>query len=47
MSNWTTIEDRPNDEQRQKAHLTGVGGYGGEDTEQQEIRQQSLPSAES
>ena len=46
MSNWTEIENRPSDEQRQGAYLTGVGGYGGEDTEQPEIRQETLPSAE-
>ncbi len=41
-TNWTKIVNRPNDEQRQAAFQTGVGGYGGEDTENEELRQTSL-----
>ena len=47
MANWTEIVHRPNDKERQDAHNTGVGGYGGEDTKQKEIRQTVLPSGES
>ena len=44
--NYTTIDNRPNDRQRQEAYFTGVGGYGGEDSEQKEVRQETLPSGE-
>lgn len=44
--NYDTITNRPTDKQRQEAESTGVGGYGGEDSEQKEIRQQTLPSGE-
>ena len=46
-TNWTEIQNRPNDEQRQAAYQTGVGGYGGEDTENEELRQTSLYLGES
>ena len=45
--NWTEIEQRPDDKKRQDAYKTGVGGYGGEDSDQPEIRQKALPKAES
>ncbi|MBA7617115.1 hypothetical protein ES703_24426 [subsurface metagenome] len=47
MSNWQEIEQRPDDKKRQDAHKTGVGGSGGEDSDQPEIRQKALPKAES
>ena len=46
-TNWTEIQNRPSDEQRQAAFQTGVGGYGGEDTENEELRQTSLNLGES
>lgn len=45
--NWTEIEVRPDDKERQDAYKSGVGGYGGEDSAQPEIRQESLPKTES
>jgi len=47
MSNWTEITHRPNDKKRQDAYKTGVGGDGGEDSDQPEIRQKALPKTES
>lgn len=47
MSNWVEITNRPNDKERQEAYREGVGGYGGEDTAQPEIRAKELPKAES
>jgi len=47
MANWETIDHRPDDKERQAAHNTGVGGYGGEDSDQNELRQKTLPSGES
>jgi len=45
--NWDEITNRPNDKQRQDAYKTGVGGYGGEDSTEPELRQTVLPKAES
>lgn len=45
--NYENIENRPTDKERQNAYKTGVGGYGGEDTAQPDVRLKSLPKAES
>lgn len=45
--NWTEITNRPNDKERQNAERSGVGGYGGEDSKNPEIRITTLPKAES
>lgn len=45
--NWTEIEERPDDKERQDAYKTGVGGHGGEDSDQSELRQKALPKDES
>lgn len=46
MSNWQEITEIPSDEERQKAYLTGVGDYGGNDQTKEVIRQTVLPSEE-
>ena len=46
-ASYDTVENRPNDKERQEAYIMGAGGYGGEDTKQQELRQKTLPKAES
>ena len=45
--NYTTITKRPDDRERKDAHKMGIGGYGGEDSKKDEIRQKTLPSGES
>ena len=43
---WVEVQKRPSDAERQKAALTGVGDYAGEDQEYEEIRQTTMPSEE-
>ena len=46
MSNWSEIKEIASDEERQKAYLTGVGDYGGNDQDNETIRQTAMPSEE-
>ncbi len=47
MSNWKEVENIASDEERQKAYLTGVGDYGGNDQDNEiTIRQTIMPSEE-
>ncbi len=45
--NYDEITKRPDDKERLAAFSTGVGGYGGEDQKNPELRQKSLPKDES
>jgi hypothetical protein len=44
---WTEVTERPNDVERQQAHQTGSGGWGGEDTKGEILIQKTMPSGES
>jgi len=46
MAVWDSIEDRPDDKERQDGYLTGVGDVGGNDQGQLTIRQTVMPSEE-
>jgi hypothetical protein len=43
---WTEIQERPNDTERQQANQTGTGGWGGDDTKGEELRQKTMPAGE-
>ncbi|MFA5163811.1 MAG: hypothetical protein WC441_04840 [Patescibacteria group bacterium] len=47
MSNWTEVIESASDEERQKAFQDGVGGYGGNEQDDEVIRPIVMPSSES